>query len=104
MASTIEVVVDSSCWNNLGDINSSHTLVHPIGHLFYSFLITYKFFNQVRCVDQNFKKSKGPSMYTLYLEAVSVFNNKSMDCVVGTDKGNGAAVQFTQKDYDAIQV
>lgn len=43
-------------------------------------------------------------MYTLYLEAVSVVNNKSEDYAGGSNKDNNLAVQFTQKDYDAIQV
>lgn len=43
-------------------------------------------------------------MYTLYLEVVSIFNNKNMDCMSGSAKEGGVAVRFTQKDYDAIQV
>lgn len=43
-------------------------------------------------------------MFTFYLEAVSVVNNKNMDYTGGSNKDNNLAVQFTQKDYDAIQV
>lgn len=43
-------------------------------------------------------------MYSLYIEAVSLFNNKNMENVDGSNNDEGMAVQFTQKDFDAIQV
>lgn len=43
-------------------------------------------------------------MFTLYIDAVSVTNNKDMDYLGNANKDTGLSVQFTQRDYDAIQV
>lgn len=56
---------------------------------------------QVRNSEENFKKTKGPSMFTLYIEAISVANNENADSQSGESR---VAIQFTQRDYDAIQV